>query len=117
MNLNELVIKVSGDFISSPWWDSQDSPGVDRIKEASEHINNGEQYASFKKTEEGSYLLSVLEAYECSFNDADWLPYEIVGLPIDKARTFIGLVNREVAKYGASRAIPYLRQHYESLTK
>lgn len=70
--------------------------------------------AAFRDTPEGDYLLYVIETYENAMND-DWLPYEIIGLPLERAREFIRQVEIELESGPTPHLIPNLREVYSTL--
>ena len=63
-----------------------------------------------------THLLFVFEAYGGALND-DWLPTAILGLPLEDAQFFIGLVADEIEANGLSVAVARLEKTYGSLAK
>jgi hypothetical protein len=114
-DIEKAIIQISGDLSKAGRWQNSNQPNFTHIKELSEYLKNGEQYRAFRKSEVGSYFLTIIEAYEEAFND-DWLPFDILGMKLDKAKQFIELVNKEVTSNGLAGSIPNLRRHYTRLT-
>lgn len=113
--IEQLISEEASDFSLSVRWKNQDHPGSAQIKELHERLASPEKYRAFRELKEGEYLLSIIEAFEEAFND-DWLPYEIVGLPLEKAKEFISIVAKELRQNTALEAVNKLRHHYERLS-
>jgi hypothetical protein len=114
--IKEHIISEAREFSASPRWASPDTPGSARVKELHYRLVSPEKYADFRATHEGEFLLSVLETYEGALND-DWLPFEILGLSLNDAQLFIGLVAQEIESNDLSVAISNLKESYEQFTK
>jgi hypothetical protein len=113
-DIEKAIIQITSDLSKPDRWQNPNSPNLIHIKELSEYLHNREQYGAFRKSEVGSYFLTIIEAYEDAFND-DWLPYDIIGLKLNKAKQFIEFVNKEVTLNGLAGSIPNLRRHYTTL--
>ncbi len=114
--IEQIIIEEAKDFHNSERWHNQNGPGSAHIKELHERLASSKKYKEFRALKEGDYLLSIIEAYEEAFND-DWLPYEIIGLKLEKAKEFISLVACELEKNKANDAVNNLRQHYANFSK
>lgn len=114
--IQQKLIEEAQDFSNSSRWDDQDYPGSAHIEELHKRLNSPVDYSEFRNTEEGEYLLSVVEAYEEAFND-DWLPFEIVGLTLNNTQEFISLVAQELQSNSLVHAVGHLRSHYQRLSK
>jgi hypothetical protein len=106
-----LLIDQTREIAESTWWDHPDMPGGAYITDVFDRLNNPEEYRAFRKTADGAYLLEVIEAYEQAFSD-DWLPFGILGLPLDKAREFLQIVVKELETNSIDVAVPTLRELY-----
>ena len=110
------LVAEAKEFSASRRWSDPDVPGSACVEELHHRLASPETYASFRSTPEGTFLLPVFEAYESALND-DWLPTEILGLALEDAQLFIGLVADEIETHGLSAAIAHLKQSYAQLTK
>lgn len=84
------------------------------MQELCERLASAEQYGRFRATSEGAFLLALIESYETALN-ADWMPFEIFGLPLKEARFFIGLVAAELGTDALSPAVSRLKEAYARL--
>lgn len=100
---------------ASERWLYPDDPGGIQVVELSTRVSSPKEYSAFRDTPEGAYLLYVIEAYENAMND-DWLPYEIIGLPLERAREFIIRVASELESGPTPQFIPNLRAVYSALS-
>lgn len=114
--IEQLLVAEAKEFSASPRWEAPDSPGSARVMELHHRLSSPESFTAFRATPDGQFVLAVIEAYECALND-EWLPMEILGLALEDARLFIGLVASEIETNGLSVAVTNLRQSYISLTK
>lgn len=114
--LAELISEVAGDIYSSPRWDYPDYPGSARITLLADRVNNPDAIATFRSTPIGNYLLTVIDAYIDALND-DWLPGEIVGLPLAESREFAHAVWAELRTGQMDGAVLNLRTRYSSLSQ
>lgn len=110
------LVAEAKEICTSIRWQSPDIPGSIHIQEFAERLASPEAYRTFRETSEGRYLLDVVEAYEEALND-DWLPFEIIGLPLEKAREFIHSVATELEQNSMSVAIQRLRACYSQLSQ
>lgn len=109
------LIAETRELSASPRWQYPDAPGSAQVVELSTRLSSPKEYSAFRDTPEGDYLLYVIEAYEDAMND-DWLPYEIIGLPLERAREFITQVASELASGPTPHFIPNLRAVYSILS-
>lgn len=110
------LIAEAKELSASERWYYPDSPGSTHVQRLGERVASPEAYRAFRETPEGDYLLAAIEAFEEALND-DWLPYEIIGLPLEKAREFILAVATELEQYPMPEAIPKLRAAYSRLSR
>ena len=110
------IVAEARDFSASHRWAEPDTPGSARVKELHSRLASPEKYAGFRATPEGAFLLSVLETYEGALND-DWLPFEVLGLSLQDAQLFIGLIAQELESNDLSLAVSHLKERYAQLTK
>jgi hypothetical protein len=108
------IIAVIGESLRSNRWEYPDHPGSAHIKELSEYIGSGDDYSEFRKSEAGAYYLQIVESLQLAFND-DWLPFELFGLELARAREFLRCVRKEVEQHDLEQAVPLLRAHYHRL--
>jgi hypothetical protein len=66
-------------------WQYPDAPGSAQIEPLASRVQSPAEYRAFRGTPEGEYLLAVIESFQEALND-EWLPFEIVGLPLEQAR-------------------------------
>lgn len=114
--IQEHLIAVAKEISTSMRWQYPDTPASAHIVELAVRLSSPETYRAFRETPEGLYLLGVIEAFEEALND-DWLPYEIVGLPLEHAREFICNVAGELEQHSVPEAIQRLRSHYSKLSQ
>lgn len=113
--LEQHIAEEAGEFYSAARWSDPDVPGSARVLSLAERVNSPEEFVAFRKSEEGRYLLNVIDAFEDAMND-DWMPFEIVGLPLQKARLFIHEVCEQLQKNDMANAVVNLRRRYVELS-
>lgn len=113
--IEKYISDEAGDFYSSGRWSNPDTPGSAHIVSIDDRVKYPDWLAAFRKTDPGKYLLSLIESYEEALND-DWMPFEIIGLPLDKAREFIHTVWDELQQVSADDAVKKLRDRYAYLS-
>jgi hypothetical protein len=109
--LESHIIAEAREFATSRRWLNPDYPGSAQVQELSQRLDSPSDYANFRQSPDGRYLLNIIEAYEAALND-DWLPNQIVGLPLEKAREFIQAVADELARNSTVEAMAKLKTHY-----
>lgn len=114
--IQQHLIAEAKELSASERWYYPDSPGSAHVQRLGERVASPEAYRAFRETPEGDYLLAAIEAFEEALND-DWLPYEIIGLPLEKAREFILAVATELEQYPLPAVIPRLRAAYSRLSQ
>lgn len=114
--IEQHLVAEAKELSASRRWEEPDFPGSAGVKELHHRLASPEIYAAFRTTPDGQFLLPIIETYEGALND-DWLPTEILGLPLEDAQLFIGLVAREIETNGLSVAAANLKQSYVSLAK
>lgn len=114
--IEQHLVAEAKELSASRRWEDPDFPGSAQVEELHHRLASPETYSAFRTTPDGQFLLSVIEAYEGALND-DWLPTEILGLPLEDAQFFIGLVASEIETNGLSVAVAHLKQSYGSLAK
>jgi hypothetical protein len=110
------ISEEAGEIFSSSRWSHPDTPGSAHILSIGERVKSQDAFVVFRNTEEGKFLLGVIESYEDALND-DWMPLEIIGLPLDKAKLFIHAVWEELRQSEAMASIENLRECYAQLSK
>jgi len=110
------VVTVLRDALRSRRWEDPDYPGSAHLKELSDHLRNAEIYSNFRATATGAYFLWILEPLQEAMND-DWLPNEIFGLSLPKARAFIICAVNEIETQGLVHSVNKLRTEYLKLCK
>mgnify|MGYP001550838960 CR=1 FL=1 len=113
--LEMQIFEEAGEIFSSPRWSYPDAPGSAHVLRIGERVKSLDAFVAFRNTEEGKYLLSVIESYEDALND-DWMPFEIIGLSLDKAKSFIHSVWEELRQSDAAGAVKNLRERYAQLS-
>ena len=86
--IQQHLIAEAKELCASRRWRNPDTPGSANIKDYGQRIASPGALQAFRETPEGEYLLGVMDAYEEALND-DWLPFAILGLPLQNARIFI----------------------------
>lgn len=114
--IQQALMAEAREIFASTRWDYPDAPGSAHITELATRLASPEDYRAFRATAEGSYLLGVVEAFEDALND-EWLPFEIVGLPLEEARNFVLHVAGELEKTTMGEAVQRLRSYYTSLSQ
>ena len=109
--LEPHIIAEAREFAASHRWLNPDYPGSAHVQELSQRLNSPSDYAKFRQSPHGAYLIDIVEAYETALND-DWLPDQVIGLSLEKAREFIQAVVDELAQNSTVEAIVKLRKHY-----
>ncbi len=99
----EHFIATLDQIIESPRWKDEDTPMPNGIDELAMRINDGTTYQSYRKTKDFELVIDVIESFEGALND-DWMPYQIEGLDLKKAKSFaIGvrdiLIHKEPKEY------------------
>ncbi|MBC2606323.1 hypothetical protein [Pelagicoccus albus] len=74
-------------IIESPRWKDEDTPMPGRIDELAVRINDGKTYQKYRRTKEYELVIEVIESFEDALND-DWMPFQIEGLDLKKAKDF-----------------------------
>jgi hypothetical protein len=113
--ITQHIVAEANELSASTRWQNPDSPGSAHILELAQRLAQPSLYADFRRTPDGAYLLEILEAYESAFND-DWLPEEVVGLSLARAREFIQAIADELVLSTSSDAIMKLRMRYSKLS-
>ncbi|GHA76698.1 hypothetical protein [Cognatilysobacter bugurensis] len=98
MVLDSLLSQIQ-DILSAPRWAYPDSPGSANVPRLTTRLTP-EQFQSLRAVPEGAFLLDLLDLFEEALND-DWLPFELAGLPLPKAREFL------------SNLAGYMREHQQ----
>ncbi|HWW08384.1 hypothetical protein [Collimonas sp.] len=109
--LEPHIIAEAREFAESHRCLNPDYPGSAHVQELSQRLGSPSDYAKFRQSPHGAYLVDIIEAYETALND-DWLPNQVVGLSLEKAREFIQAVADELAQNSTVEAIVKLRKHY-----
>jgi hypothetical protein len=112
--IEQLVIAEAKELRASSRWSNPDYPGSAGVKQLCHRVGASEQYSAFRDTPEGSFLLAVIESYEEALND-DLLPNAVCGLPLEHARTFIGLVADELESNTLESAVSRLKERHVQL--
>lgn len=109
------ILEEADEIAASPRWNNPNAPGSGRILDIGERVNSPAAFVAFRSTEEGKYLLDAIDAYENALND-DWMPFQIVGLPLDNAKAFILAVAEELRRGDPVAAVKNLRERYAQLS-
>ncbi|WP_150118790.1 hypothetical protein [Collimonas fungivorans] len=109
--LEPHIIAEAREFAASGRWLNPDYPGSAHVQELSQRLGSPSDYAQFRQSPSGAYLVDIIEAYEMALND-DWLPDQVVGLSLEKASEFIQAVADELAQNSTVEAVVKLRKHY-----
>ncbi|MDB5807097.1 MAG: hypothetical protein JWN73_4419 [Betaproteobacteria bacterium] len=114
--VEQHIVAEAKELCASQRWQSPGTPGSAQIEELGARLASPETYAAFRNTAEGEYLLPLIEAYEAALND-DWLPANLAGLPLDKAREFIHAVATALENNPLPIAVRELRVYYSQLAQ
>jgi hypothetical protein len=112
--LRTLLAATVNDLCAAPRWQYADQPGSAQIVELAERLGSPSAYREFRATPEGDYLLFVVESFQDALN-AEWMPFEIVGLQLNSARTFLAAVAEACRSEDLASEIPRLRSTYSEL--
>lgn len=113
--MNQMIeIHISdeaGEFYSSDRWSNLDTPGSARVLSIGERVKSPQALAAFRSTQDGKFLLDVVDSFEDALND-EWMPLKIIGLPLDKAKSFIHAVWEELRESDVCHAVKNLKERY-----
>jgi hypothetical protein len=116
--MNRDVIKalkdMCADVLASPRWRAPDTPRHGSLVELSERLNVGKQYAAIRKSPDFRLLFETMESYEQALND-DWMPYEIVGLKLTKAKAFVERISEILETHEPSEFEDAVMSAYQKL--
>ena len=110
----EHVIAEAKDFTASWRWGNQDGPGAAGITSLLQRFESSKQYQAFRATEEGKFLVGLLEQFEEAMND-DWLPEQICGLSLNAAEQLIGEVAPTLERLPLPQAVIHLKETFRGL--
>lgn len=113
-DLVKHIAEEADDIYSSWRWEAPDTPGSPRVTTLAERVSKPGALATYRESDVGHYLLTVVELYEDALND-DWMPREIAGLSLDAARAFIQLVAEHLRSNSPDIAAEILRERYSRL--
>jgi hypothetical protein len=88
------VKEMMADILASPRWDNPDEPNPATIKHIGERVKSAESMQRIRENEDYVRLLNTVCYFEEALND-DWMPFEILGLPLGKARKFLSKLYQE----------------------
>ena len=108
------IAAVARELSLSSRWQNPDAPGSAHVQELADRVSSPTEYRRYRSEPEGEYLLAIIESFQEALND-DWLPHEIVGLPLTQAAQFIQVVAEKLALSSVESTILELRQCYSSL--
>jgi hypothetical protein len=109
------IAAIARELSLSSRWQHPDAPGSAHVQELAERVSSPTEYRRYRNAPEGEYLLAIIESFQEALND-EWLPYEIVGLPLTQAQQFIQVVADKLALSNVEgNNILELRQCYSSL--
>lgn len=104
--LDSLLSQIQA-ILSAPRWGYPDSPGSAHVPRLSSRLTP-EQFQSLRAIPDGAFLLDLLETFEDSLND-DWLPSELLSLPLPEARQFLGSLAVYMQEHG--QLVPVEQAH------
>ncbi len=85
--LLDTLLSQMRDIVTAQRWDYPDAPAPAHIPDLASRITRDE-LRELQATPAGELLLGIIESYEAALND-DWLPYELLGLPLPQARQLL----------------------------
>jgi hypothetical protein len=83
------------------------------ILELIDYLPEPGAYRAFGESAVGSFYLGIIESYLEALND-EWLPYEILGMPLNKAQEFI-IFMRHALEDDGHGAYPRIKARYQQL--